>query len=66
MSLLDGAKTPDDWAAFTWKLLAAQGQRLLKEGKPLETEEENLAELKAQANEFGETHLPVLRTLQIA
>lgn len=66
MSLCEGGKTPDDWASYTWKLIAAQGQRLLKEGKTLETEEENLAELKGQAAEFGDKHLPVLRSLQIA
>lgn len=66
MSLGEGGKTPEDWATFTWKLIAAQGQRLLKEGKTLETEEDNLAELKAQAIDFGEKHLPVLRRLQIA
>lgn len=66
MSLAEGGKTPQDWANFTWRLIAAQGQKLLKEGKVLETEEENIAELKAQAAEFGEKHLPVLRSLQIA
>lgn len=66
MSLAEGGKTSQDWANFTWRLIAAQGQKLLKEGKVLETEEENLAELKAQAAEFGEKHLPVLRSLQIA
>ncbi len=33
MSSLEGGKTPSDWAAFTWQLIAAQGQRLIKGGQ---------------------------------
>ncbi len=36
-----------------------------KEGKTLDTPEENLAELKAQAVTFAEKQLPVLKSLQI-
>jgi hypothetical protein len=32
-----GRKTPDELAQFAWDLLNAQGQRMLKDGKPLET-----------------------------
>ncbi len=66
MPLLDGAKTPVDCAAFTWQLIAAQGQRPNKEGKMVETEEKNLREFKGQASKFGEKDFPVLLTLQIA
>lgn len=59
-----GKKQPE-WAAFAWNILAAQGQRLLKEGKPLESEADNLAELTAQANAFAEKQLPVLQALQV-
>jgi SAM-dependent methyltransferase len=61
-----GAKQPAEWAQFTWNLLAAQGQRILKEGKQLETAEENLAELTAQAQAFADKQLPILKALQIA
>ena len=47
-----GHKQPADWAKQTWQLLQSQGQRLLKEGKPIESPEENLAELTQQAEEF--------------
>lgn len=40
-----GRKTPDEWARFAWDLLSVQGQRILKDGKALETPEENLEEL---------------------
>lgn len=61
-----GKKQPAEWAAAVWQLLAAQNQRLIKEGKTLETAEKNLAELTAQATEFAEKRLPILTALQIA
>jgi len=60
-----GHKTPDDWAIFTHEILNAQGQGLVKDGKPLGSDEENLAELKRQAGEFAEQVLPVLRALEV-
>jgi SAM-dependent methyltransferase len=60
-----GRKTPDDWAVFTHEILTAQGQKILKEGKPLESDEDNLAELKTQAKEFAEQVLPILRALEV-
>lgn len=61
-----GHKQPQEWAQFTWNLLAAQGQRMLKDGKPLGTVEENLAELTQQAQRFAQQQLPILRALLIA
>jgi SAM-dependent methyltransferase len=61
-----GRKTPREWAGFAWELLAAQGQRLVKEGTALESPEENLAELTRQAEEFERKRLPVLLALQAA
>lgn len=49
-----------------WNILALQNQRLVKDGKTLETVEENLAELTAQASEFAQKRLPILKALQIA
>lgn len=60
-----GKKQPADWAQSVWQTIAAQGQRLIKEGKTLDTAEENLAELTAQATTFAEKHLPILKALQI-
>ncbi|MFZ5776028.1 MAG: class I SAM-dependent methyltransferase [Thermodesulfobacteriota bacterium] len=62
----EGKATPQEWAASAWQLLAAQGQRLLKEGQPLESAEENLAELTEQATQFEAKQLPVLQALRIA
>ena len=60
-----GKSTPQEWAAVTWSIIAAQGQRLLKEGKTLQSAEENLAELTEQANTFGIKQLPILKALQV-
>ena len=45
--------------------LDAQGQRLIKDGKTLETPEENLHELNAQAVDLADK-LPILKALQLA
>ncbi len=66
LSLAQGKKQPSEWAHATWQILATQGQKLLKEGKTLETEQENLAELTTQAQTFADKQLPILKALQIA
>ena len=60
-----GHKQHADWAQFAWGLLAGQGQRILKDGKALDTPEENLAELGQQAQEFAEKQLPLLKALGV-
>ncbi len=66
LALQQGKKKPEDWAAFVAQILAAQGQKIIKEGKPIETAEEQLAELTAQAHEFSVKQLNILKALQIA
>ena len=61
-----GRKTPAEWARETWSILAAQDQRLIKDGKTLDDPEQNIAELVIQANEFEAKRLPILRALQVA
>jgi SAM-dependent methyltransferase len=55
-----------DIAAFVWSVLSAQNQRILKDGKTLETPEENLAELKTREADFTAKTLPLLTSLGIA
>ena len=62
---MQGKKKPEDWAQATWEILAAQAQRLIKDGKTLETAEDNLAELTAQAHAFADKQLPILKALGI-
>lgn len=57
--------TPEELAAFAWERIAAQDQRLLRDGVPLESPEDNLAELARQARDFLATRLPLLRGLGV-
>jgi SAM-dependent methyltransferase len=61
-----GKTAADELARFVWDLLAAQGQRVLKDGKALETAEDNLAELGSQARDFIDNRLATLQALKIA
>ena len=61
-----GKKTAEDWAHHAWQILESQNQRLLKDGKAVESAEANLAELNRQATEFAEKRLPILKALQVA
>ena len=65
MALQQGKKKPEDWAAFVANILAIQSQKIIKDGKPLETAEEQLAELTTQATDFATKQLPILKALQI-
>ncbi len=65
LAIGQGRRQPTEWAAVVWAILDAQGQKILKEGKALETPEENLAELTDQAAAFAKDELPLLRALHI-
>ena len=66
LAIQQGKKKPEDWAAFVAQILASQGQKIVKEGKPIETAQEQLAELTNQAQDFAAKQLPILKALQIA
>lgn len=54
-----------DPARFVWRVLDAQGQRIVKDGKALDSVDDNLAELGERHAAF-EKRLPTLRALGIA
>ena len=54
-----GLQQPEQWARFVWDTLSMQSQKLVKDGRTLETAEENLAELNDQAVEFERKLLPI-------
>lgn len=58
-----GAKA---WAEYTLECLKAGGERLLKEGKPVEKPEDALAEVVSQAEQFEAKRLPILKALGVA
>jgi len=66
LARLQGQKTPRQWAEFAWRHIKEYGQSILKEGKALQGEEENLAELTALAEQFEQKQLPLYKALQIA
>jgi hypothetical protein len=63
--LLAGRQKKDP-VRFVWEIIAGQGQRLVKDGKAIESEADNLAELTARVATFEEKVLPVLKRLKIA
>jgi hypothetical protein len=60
-----GLADPADWAQYVLSLLQQQGQFVVKEGKTLQSNEEQLQELTTQAVNFKETRLPIMRALRI-
>ena len=65
LSKAQGGKTSADWASFAWNTLSGQGLKLVKDGKQLATDDENLAELNTQASEFSDKWLPIMKALGI-
>ncbi|MFY8208126.1 MAG: methyltransferase regulatory domain-containing protein, partial [Caulobacter sp.] len=64
MNRQNGGKTPEDWAAFAYQILQAQGQSIIKDGNTLQGED-NLTELRAQATQWGAQVLPVWTALGV-
>jgi SAM-dependent methyltransferase len=64
LSKQTGGKTPDDWAGFAWQMLQSQGQAIIKDGAPLQGED-NLTELKNDARLWGASVAPVWAALGI-
>lgn len=65
LALGQGRKQPAEWAQFAWQILQAQGQKIVKEGKTLDTAEDNLTELTMQATAFATKQLPIFKVLQM-
>ncbi|MEQ8386657.1 MAG: class I SAM-dependent methyltransferase [Coleofasciculus sp. A1-SPW-01] len=61
--LLLASMRQGDPVQFIWNILQVQGERLIKDGKPLETSEANQIELKEQIEQFEKTSLPLLKRL---
>lgn len=60
-----GQKDASDQSQWIWELLLRQGQRLLKDGKAIESPAENLAELERQATQFADDREKRLGYLKI-
>ena len=66
LSIKQGKKTPNDWADWAWLILNAQGQKLVKEGKTLMTDDDNKQELLEQAHRFESKKIPILKSLMVS
>ena len=64
-ALIDGKRELDEWALEAWRVISKQGQKVVRDNIALETEEENLAELRSVAGKFAETQLPLLQKHKI-
>jgi hypothetical protein len=64
-SISRGKRTPQDWALDIWPVMEAQGQRLMRDGKPIQTGAENIAELATMGQEFAQKRLPILEALGV-
>ena len=62
----NGAVTPKQLSNAAWELLSRQNRRVMKDGKALETEEENLEELSVRAQKFLQRELPVFKALKVS
>jgi len=58
-------KHPDP-AQFVWEILNRQSERIIKEGRTLESADENLHELRSSYSTYLEKRVPVLRHMGIA
>lgn len=65
LAILEGGRTPEAWADFVFRILEGQNQKIVKDGRTLETEEENRAELLSQAGDMAAKRLPVYRALRL-
>jgi hypothetical protein len=61
-----GSGSAADLAGHVWGILQLQGQRIVKEGKTLESAEENLSHLGELAQSFIDKRLGILKALEIA
>lgn len=55
----EGETTPEAWSHYAWNVLKAQNQHLVKDGKTVEGDADNLAQLLSMAREFARSRLPL-------
>jgi SAM-dependent methyltransferase len=65
LAYTQGAKSPEGMANFSWQVLRSQNHNVLIDGKPLESDEENIGHLTKLAAQFLKERLNILRKLKI-
>jgi hypothetical protein len=65
-AIAEGKQNAPDAAQDAWNTIKSQGGRMVKDGNPLESEDDNRAEMTKQATEFFEKGLPIFKAVGIA
>ncbi len=60
-----GSRDAQDWAAYAMSVLSRMGQRLMVDGKPMESDTEQLQDLLNRATVFRDKILPILVKLGV-
>ncbi len=60
---LSGKKSRQEWVQHAWNSLAARGKVLYKDGAPLQSKDDNIAELNEFAQKFEELRVPLYNGL---
>ncbi len=60
-----GKARPEEWANFVWEILSSQGQKIVIDGKTIDSIEDNIKELVLQANIFNEKKIKIFKALKI-
>ncbi len=64
-AVLQGMNTKEQLAQHTWNVLLQLGQKIVKDGATLESEQENLAELAESAQAYMAGKLPMYKALGV-
>ena len=65
LNAIDGGhSTTQDLTLYVWEFLQTIGERMRKNGKPLESREDNLASIAPLAERFLTSTVPMLKALQ--
>lgn len=66
LGIANSISEPDGWAEFAWSILNSQGRTLLDENKePMQSAEQNLIKLRADATKFQNERLAILHALEV-
>lgn len=58
--------TPEDWAKFVWQIYAERGEKLVHNGKPIMSDEDNFNHMKQLSSAFAKEYYPILQSLRIS
>ena len=65
LALMQGKINSQEWAQSAWTALSLMNQKLVKAGKAIESDQDNLKELFLRAEAFESKRLPILKALKV-